>query len=147
MKITTNAINKGNTRSVFSGQFINNFKDPVYNPKVRTSRVGLAKSKIERRIIDEGIARAENASNRGFKKKIYSGTKPLFWDKSDFSPLKAGDFTNLSGYYRGGDAYQSNKNYKPEFGIAGTGTISADKPSGEVNPFPIKVRKSVKRSN
>jgi hypothetical protein len=147
MKITTKAINSGNTRSVFSGQFINNFKDPVYNPKVRTSRKGLAKSKIERRIIDEGIARAENANNRGFKKKIYSGTKPLFWDKSDFSPLKAGDFTNLSGYYRGGDAYQSNKNYKPEFGMAGTGTINADKPSGEVLFAPIKVRKSVKKDN
>lgn len=147
MKITPESINKGNMRSVFSGNFINNFSDIVVNPQVNTRRKQIVKSVLSRSVVDEGHARAGNVDNRGFKKKIYSGTKPLFWDKKDFTPLKAGGFTYENGMFRGGKSYEGNKHYKPEFGVAGSGEKNADKPSGQVNPFPIKPRRSVIKDN
>lgn len=150
MKITQSAITNGNRRASFSGEFMNNFKETVYNPKPNVyNKKVKGNLKLDRTDIDIGKFRAETSSQRGFKKKqIYEGKKPLFWSSADFSPLKAGGFSYSSGVGRGGEwDASSNKNYKPSYGVAGSGSISADKPSGQVNPFPIKPRKSVKRSN
>lgn len=150
MKITQTSINQGNRRAVFSGQFNNNFKETPYNPKVNVYNTKVKGNlKIDRRDVDIGKFRAETSSQRGFKKQqIYEGKKPLFWSSADFTPLKAGGFTYDSGVGRGGEFTTTpNKNYKPAFGVAGTGGINADKPAGQVNPYPIKVRKSVKKSN
>jgi len=150
MKITDSMINKGNTRANFQGQYINKFSNEPVNPNIGVL-TGEAKKriKLERNLVEEGIAKAENTSHRGFKKKIFnSNNKPLFWSKSDFTPFKAGGFTYENGAGRGGEfTTTKNKNYKPTFGVAGSGVINADKPSGEVNPFPVKSRKSVKKSN
>ena len=150
MKITQKSINSGNRRASFSGQFINNFKEVPFNPTVNVYNKSVKGNiKIDRKDIDIGNFRANSTSQSGFKsKQIYNGRRPLFWSSKDFTPLKVGGFAYNSGVGRGGEfATNPNKNYKPSMGIAGSGVINADKPTGQINPFPIKVRKSVKKSN
>tara|TARA_R110000772_G_scaffold27502_1_gene69888 strand:- start:49 stop:516 length:468 start_codon:yes stop_codon:yes gene_type:complete len=152
IKISTQQINAGNKRASFSGNFKNNFSQVGFNPKLKPARVRPSqKMTLDRKSVDLGKFRAESASQRGFKKKqTHEGQKPVFWNSSEFDAMRVGGLSYDSGAGRGGEfSTQAGgaTSYKPAFGVAGTGKMDADKPTGQINPFPVKVRKSVKKSN
>jgi hypothetical protein len=151
MKITREQINKGIRREAFAGMYQNKFDTPAQNPKINTFRsVAGGQKRLPREDVDIGKYRAETATQRGFKKRLdYNGERPMFWSPANFNPNLVGGNTYDSGAGRGGQftTQQVLPKYKPAFGIAGTGQQSADKPMGQVNPFPIKIKASVRQDN
>ncbi len=97
-------------------------------------------SKLNQKAVEDAEFGANNTDRRGLRDKLtFRGHMPVRWmpDK-DFVKETSG-YSADGGAYKGGqdgNKKGGKKDYSQSFGVAGK--------KGKINPFPIKVGKSVK---
>ena len=138
VKISQKNLYKGIQRSEIRGKHrLEKNLSKMNEPHLKTSTDTLRKSKINQRAVEDAEFAGNNTDRRGFRNKLeFRGHLPVRWEpQKDFTKMTSG-YSEDGGAFKGGEdgTKKGNKNdYSQSFGT-----------KKGINPFPIKVSKSIK---
>lgn len=138
-------INQGNLYSgirkaeIYGRHRLEQYKMYEGSTSLKVKREG-GSAKLNQKAVEDAEFGANNVDRRGLRNKLeFRGHLPVRWMPSKDFVKETSGYSDKGGAFKGGEdgnKMGGKKDYSQAFGVAGK--------KGKINPFPIKVSKSLK---